>query len=140
MTPHGFSLSLIGYTFSVRGFRYIIRNYCLTLIYLAYVNNYVLISSKTLLPVCILSSSSERTHSFYWWLHVFPIREYEGCFFPTSDRASKEVRNKWEQDLRVACLRSSPTTTSAVVGSNASVVADVRAREYGRYDRYSRQM
>ena len=35
-------------------------------------------------------------------------------------------------DLHVAWLRSSPTTTSAIVGSNASVVAEVRAREHGR--------
>ena len=60
--------------------------------------------------------------------------------FSNSDRASKEVRSMREPDLRAAWLRSSPTITSAVVGSNASVVAEVRAREHGRYDRCSRQM
>jgi len=68
------------------------------------------------------------------------VRKYEGSFFLTSDHASKEVRNTREPDLRVAWLRSSPTTTSAVVGSNASVVAEVRAREHGHNDRCSRQM
>jgi len=41
-------------------------------------------------------------------------------FFSTSDRTSKEVRNTREPDLHVAWLRSSPTTTSAVVGSTNS--------------------
>ena len=30
------------------------------------------------------------------------LSNYEGCFFSTSDRASKEVRNTREPDLRVA--------------------------------------
>ena len=72
------------------------------------------------------------------FLKIFVLRGL--FFFSTSDRASKEVRNTREPDLCVAWFRSSPTTTSAVVGSNASVVAEVRARENGRYDRCSRQM
>jgi len=84
---HTAYLSLTGYTFSIRGFDTLIHSYCLTLIYLAYVNSYVLISTETPLPVCTLpppppssssssSSSSERSHSFSHWLQVFPIREY----------------------------------------------------------------
>ena len=70
----------------------------------------------------------------------FKYHNTRAVFFSTSDRASKEVRNTREPDLRVAWLCSSPTTTSAVVGSNASVVAEVRAREHGRYNQCFRQM
>jgi len=79
-----------------------------------------------MLPSLLYNLTRMKCHSI--------ISNTRAVFFSTSDRASKEVLNTREPDLRVARLRSSPTTTSAVVGSNASVVAEVRAREHGRYD------
>lgn len=43
-------------------------------------------------------------------------------------------------DLHIARLRSSHTTTSAVVDSSASVLVEVRSIERSRYDRCSCQM
>jgi len=36
-----------------------------------------------------------------WWLEIIKSEYTRAAFFSTSDRASKEVRNKREPDLRV---------------------------------------
>jgi hypothetical protein len=101
---------------------------------------------------CAMHSTTAPLHSAYtavnWQQHTITAAYCKhtiwcyirGLFFSSSDRASKEVRNAREPDLPVAWLSSSPTTTSIFVGSNASVVAEIRACEHGRYDRCSRQM
>ena len=98
--------------------------------------------SSPSLSVSHTCKTTQHHHLYYYSNpHIKQPSQYtRAVFFSTSDRASKEVRNTREPDLRVTWLRSSPTTTSAVVGSNASVVAEVRAREHGRYDQCSRQM